>query len=242
MYYRRLDPDSLLRTIRRLRDRVAERFPGSGLFHVAEEFCEVARDSSERARWAARPLLWLRALMALALLAIVVAVIAAAQALRLSTEVHSVVELVQALESGVNDMVFLCVGLYFLITLEGRIKRARVLAALHELRALAHIIDMHQLTKDPDRLAGTGTADTPSSPDRPMNRFQLGRYLDYCGEMLALIGKIGALYAQNTNDPVALQEIDQIEDLTSSLAQKIGQKIVILHTTAVSASGAEPML
>jgi hypothetical protein len=242
VYYRRLDPESLLRTIRRLRDRVAERFPGSGLFQVAEEFCEVARHSSERARWAAKPLLWLRAVMALALLAVAAGVIAAVQALRLSTEVHSVLELVQALESGVNDVIFVCIGIYFLVSLESRIKRARVLNALHELRALAHIIDMHQLTKDPDRLAGAGSADTPSSPERPMSRFELGRYLDYCSEMLALVGKIGALYAQNTSDPVALQEIDQIEDLTSGLAQKIGQKIVILHTTAAGASGPEPPL
>ena len=84
------------------------------------------------------------------------------------------------------------------------------------------------LTKDPDRL-GNGGVDTPSSPERPLGRFELGRYLDYCSEMLALLGKIAALYAQGTNDPVALSAVDQIEDLTSSLAQKIWQKIVILH-------------
>jgi hypothetical protein len=226
--YRSIDPDSVLSTITRLRDRIGERLPGTGLLSVADELCEVARTSAERARWAAKPLLALRVVMALALLAIVAGLVAALLSLQLSTEVNTTLELVQALESGVNDVIFVCIGLYFLVSLEGRIKRTRVLAALHELRALAHIIDMHQLTKDPDRLVGAGV-DTPSSPERPLGRFELGRYLDYCSEMLALLGKIAALYAQGTSDPVALQAVDQIEDLTSSLAQKIWQKIMILH-------------
>jgi hypothetical protein len=226
--YRSIDPESVLSTIRQLRDRVAERLPESGLSRVADELCAVARDSAERVRWAARPLLGLRVVMGLALLLIGAGLVSALLSLQLSTEVHSALELVQALESGVNDVVFVCIGLYFLIGLEGRVKRARTLAALHELRALAHIIDMHQLTKDPDRLAGAA-ADTPSSPKRPLGRFELGRYLDYCSEMLALVGKIAALYAQGTTDPVALQAVDQIEDLTSSLANKIWQKILLLH-------------
>jgi hypothetical protein len=105
-----------------------------------------------------------------------------------------------------------------------------VLSALHELRSLAHIIDMHQLTKDPHRLSDfpDGGSDTPSSPARTLTRFELGRYLDYCSEMLALLGKIAALYAQTTTDAVALGAVDEIEDLTSGLSHKIWQKIVIL--------------
>jgi hypothetical protein len=66
--------------------------------------------------------------------------------------------------------------LVFLASLESRIKRARVLAAIHELRALSHIIDMHQLTKDPERLQVVGP-NTPSSPERELTSFELGRYL-----------------------------------------------------------------
>jgi hypothetical protein len=94
---------------------------------------------------------------------------------------------------------------------------------------------MHQLTKDPDRLSDEpreGASDTPSSPTRTLTRFELGRYLDYCSEMLALLGKIAALYAQNTADPVALGAVDEIEALTSGLSHKIWQKIMILHEQA----------
>lgn len=226
--YRSVDPESVVRTVERLRDRIEERLPGSGLSGVARELLDVARNSAARAMWTAKPLLPLRAAMVLLVGLMVAGLWAAASSLRLSTHVQSLVELVQAIESSINDLVFAALAVYFIGSIENRIKRSRVLAALHELRSLAHIIDMHQLTKDPDRAMTTGV-DTRSSPGRPLSRFELGRYLDYCSEMLALIGKIAALYAQYTNDAVALQAVDQIEDLTSGLSQKIWQKLIILH-------------
>ena len=57
---------------------------------------------------------------------------------------------------------------------------------------MAHIVDMHQLTKDPERLLQGGPA-TPSSPQRTMTPFELGRYLDYSSEMLSMISKTAAI-------------------------------------------------
>lgn len=229
--YRTIDAAAVVSTVARLRARVMERFPGSGLSKVAEEMNQVAQAAAQRAADNARPLPGLRLAAGVVLLVLLAGLVFGVTSLRLSTTVQSLAELVQALESLINDVVFLGIGLVFLLGLEGRIKRRRVLSALHELRSLAHIIDMHQLTKDPDRLsdvAREGASDTPSSPPRTLTRFELGRYLDYCGEMLALLGKIAALYAQNTSDSVALGAVDEIEALTSGLAQKIWQKIMIL--------------
>jgi len=226
--YRSVDPASVVTTVEQLRNRITERFPGGGLARISEELYQVSLTSAERALWTRRPLLLLRAGMALLTLLIIAGIVATIMTLRVETRVQSGTELVQAIESAVNDVVFVGIGLYFLVSLEGRIKRARVLSALHELRALAHIIDMHQLTKDPERIT-MHALDTPSSPARTLGRFELGRYLDYCSEMLALIGKLAALYAQYSSDAVALGAVDQIEDLTSGLSHKIWQKIVILH-------------
>lgn len=236
--YRSIDSKSVVATVARLRDRVHERLPGSSLSRVADELYEVALHSAERAQWTQKPLFLVRAAMVLLSLLVLAVVLFASTELRLSFQVESATELVQAIEAAVNDIVFLAVGLLFLGGLEGRIKRSRILAALHELRSISHIIDMHQLTKDPDRIvedSSSNRADTPSSPVRTLTRFELGRYLDYCSEMLALLGKIAALYAQNTNDAVALSAVDQIEDLTSMLSQKIAQKILILHSTGARA-------
>ena len=138
---------------------------------------------------------------------------------------------IQALESAINDIVFLGAGLFFLITLEVRLKRRKALKAIHELRSLAHIIDMHQLTKDPYLLVDKGTR-TPNSPERKLSRYQLARYLDYCSEMLSLIGKLAALYVQRFDDPGALAAVDGIEDLVNGLSRKIWQKIAMLEGAA----------
>jgi hypothetical protein len=103
------------------------------------------------------------------------------------------------------------------------------LQALHELRAIAHIIDMHQLTKDPERMLARSQS-TASSPQPNMTAFELSRYLDYCSEMLSLTGKIAALYIQHFDDAVAIAAANEIEALTTGLSNKIWQKLNILHS------------
>jgi hypothetical protein len=78
--------------------------------------------------------------------------------------------------------------------------------------------------------------DTESSPARVLTRIQLTRYLDYCAEMLALNSKIGALFAQNVDDPVVLSAVNDLEVLTQGLAAKIWQKIMILDLSDSEAS------
>src|SRR4029078_4760590 len=119
----------------------------------------------------------------------------------------------------------------FLVTWETRIKRARALRAIHELRAMAHIVDMHQLTKDPERAFNIGS-DTASSPKRVLSPFELSRYLGYCTETLSLISKIAALYVQGFQDSVVLDALDDMEDLTMGIARKIWQKIALIDVMA----------
>jgi hypothetical protein len=86
---------------------------------------------------------------------------------------------------------------------------------------------MHQLTKDPTVLLAPETR-TASSPEREMNEFQITRYLDYCAEMLALMGKIAALYAEKLRDPDVIDAVNDIENLCANLGRKIWQKIMII--------------
>ncbi len=99
--------------------------------------------------------------------------------------------------------------------------------ALHQLRSIAHVIDMHQLTKDPEQLLSNGT-DTSSSPKRTLSRFELARYLDYCSEMLSIVSKIAALHLQYLDDGLVLDAANDIQNLTSALSSKIWQKIMII--------------
>lgn len=61
-----------------------------------------------------------------------------------------------------------------------------------------------------------------------MTSFELSRYLHYASEMLSLIGKIAALYVQHFDDAIALEAVDDIEDLSTGLSRKIWQKIAML--------------
>src|SRR5262249_31437153 len=142
--------------------------------------------------WVARPMVPLRVFVAVAIAGLVSVVVVAVFALRDELAPQTFADSVQSLEAVVNDVVFVSVAVYFLLGIEVRRKRARVLDALHVLRSLAHIVDMHQLTKDPDRIAGDRR--TASSPERRMTPFELTRYLDYSTELLAIISKVAALY------------------------------------------------
>jgi hypothetical protein len=137
--------------------------------------------------------------------------------------------------------------LLFIVTLEQRVKRRRVLRALHELRVIMHVIDMHQLTKDPSAGVIVG-GNTPSSPPRTLKPYELSRYLDYCSEMMSLTSKVAVLFAQSFPDPVVTDAVSDIERIASGLSQKIWQKIMIIDELirsapprmGLSASAAQP--
>ena len=225
---RNLKAEFVVKTLATLHARIAERFPASGLADVAGDLVETAQTTAERARSISRPYLLLRALT-FALFAAGVALLAWAGS-RVDWQGAlgaDLLALIEALESVVNLVILLAAGVWFLMTLEQRLKRGRVLEDLHELRGFAHVVDMHQLTKDPTTILSKGQR-TTSSPRREMSRFQLTRYLEYCAEMLSLIGKLAALYAERTPDTEVLGAVNDVEDLCTSLGRKIWQKITIL--------------
>lgn len=228
--YRQLDAALIVSTLDALERRTRERFPDSGLARVVSELRDVGADTAARIAVLARPNRALRLGVAglIALLALLVGT--AVASLRGPSEVDGLPQLVQVVESAVNDVVFLGIAILFLVTLEGRIRRRRALRALHELRSLAHVVDMHQLTKDPDQFLPE-RRDTASSPSRALSHHELSRYLDYCSETLSLTGKLAALWAQRFDDPVILGAVNEVEALTTGLGAKIWQKLTILDTT-----------
>jgi hypothetical protein len=234
--YRSLNAELIVKTLSRLRDRIEERFPNRGLCAVAAELLTVARADTEKTRSLLRPYLWVR----LAVVVFIAAGVAAQVAifrlvgLRLGAD-SDTLDVFQGIEAALNTLILMGAGVFFVTTLEERIKRRRSLSDLHELRSIAHVIDMHQLTKDPASIVGDG-APTKSSPEREMSPFELSRYLDYCAEMLSLTGKLAALYAQNTRDSVVIQAVNEIEDLTTSLSGKIWQKLVVLQSETTGAA------
>jgi hypothetical protein len=227
--HRRLQAGEVVKTLEKLKARIAERFPDAGLVSVCADLVDNARSITARSRRIARPYVFLRALV----LAVIVGAVAAQAwlfghvdwtGLKLNLEAGAVT---QAVSSAANLVIVAGSSAWFLLTLEQRIKRGRAMADLHELRSFAHVIDMHQLTKDPTVVLSQA-ARTASSPVRAMTRFQLTRYLEYCAEMLALTGKLAALYVEHTRDAQVIATVNDIESLCADLGRKIWQKITIL--------------
>lgn len=226
--YSALSSDAILRTLERLGARVRERFPDRGVMGVCIELDRIARAHVDRVGKVTRPHLLLRGLVGLVLVAgLVAAGFGVEQKVRLLMDAPGELSF-EGIEAIANILILMGAAVWFLMNLEARIKRAQALNALHELRSIAHVIDMHQLTKDPASLLGAGR--TASSPERDLSPGDLMRYLDYCTEMLSLIGKLAALYMQGIRDEVVIHTVNEIEALTTNLSSKIWQKIMIIRS------------
>ena len=148
-----------METVGRLVRRIEERFPGSGLANVAGELHRISQHAVTRADRIRRPNWWLRIAVGL-LIALIVAVLAGiAVSVRVTDNVFQIEQFAQVVDSSLASLVVIGAAIAFLISLELRLKRNKALRAVRELRSLAHIVDMHQLTKDPDRIMGRGRVD-----------------------------------------------------------------------------------
>jgi len=232
---RQLDSDKIIKTIAELHSRIVERFPNANLADVCEELLVTAKQSKERIAWIERPdyklygiiLFFILLLPGLVYFLLRVYLPGGNQFTCCTlNSVQDMNHVIGLLGSAAEALTLIGLIIFFIISLERRFKKHRALEALHELRSIAHVIDMHQLTKDPSRLNKKIIA-TKSSPKMDMNANDLSRYLDYCTEMLSLTGKIAALYGASLKDGDSISTVNDIEDLTTGLSRKIWQKLMI---------------
>ena len=226
----RLDAGPVQETVARLESRIAARFPDRGLRAVAAELGVLTGDVTKGAVTARGRLRWVRlASRAAALLVlaatVLVFVLASRDAVRAGPDRSF--EWVPLIESAINDLVFAGLALWFLYALPQRVERGHLLDLLHRLRSLAHIVDMHQLTKDPERLR-TDFVPTDVLPPIDLDRALMERYLEYCSELLSLIGKVAALCAEESQDSLVLTTVSDLETLTTGMSRKVWQKISLL--------------
>jgi len=226
--YRTLDPDKIIQTLAELQARIEARFPRAGLARVAGELTDIARESKTRAARLARPNWQLRVLVTLVLAAGATVAVWVATLLLQNRADSDIYGQLQGIDAFFNITLLAGAAILFLVTTESRLNRQAALRDLHVLRSIVHVIDMHQLTKDPSPMMA-GATDTEKSPKRTLTPFELTRYLDYCSEMLSLTAKVAALYAQTSTDTTVINAVNDLERLTANLSQKIWQKITIVE-------------
>jgi len=226
----RLDAPTVIATIDQLGGRIRARFADRGLPKAAAELRSAATEVTElgvHMRGRLRVLRWTaRAASVLVALGMALVLVVAARDADLSGSVRSV-DWVALVESTIQTLVFGGLTLLFLNALPDRLERRHLLRRLHRLRSLAHVIDMHQLTKDPERLR-SDFEPTDATVAVDLTRAEMQHYLGYCSELLALVGKVAALCAEDSQDGLILETVSDIENLTNGMSRKIWQKISLL--------------
>jgi hypothetical protein len=226
----RLEARYIAHAATKLEARIRARLPGRRLADVAHRLSEqvpeihdgfdTSYERFKRTQW------WSRAASIVIVVATVVALVFALRDLFQTGDLHTK-DLVPLVESTINDIVFAAIAVFFLWALPERRERRTLVGLLHRLRSMAHVVDMHQLDKDPEQ-ARTDYVPTDESPQNRMNAEELHHYFDYCSELVSLIAKTAALCAERTSDPVVLGTVSNLETLAAQMSQKIWQKISLL--------------
>ena len=241
--YERLDGAEVRAVISYLGERIDTYLPRHpGLRAATVELGKVVDGLQERRRSAPRQRAALL-LVSRALIVVVAAVSLVAVAIAVRDAVAragklAAFEWLPVLESLINDLVFAGIAIWFLLSLADRVVRNDLIRRLHRLRSLAHIIDMHQMSKDPAPVLGRPVpAETAEPADlervspRTMSARDYGLYLEYCSELLSLTSKAAALCAEESTDALVLDTVSEIENLTTGMSRKIWQKISLLRET-----------
>jgi hypothetical protein len=225
--YKELNIEKILSTIAKLNIRIDERFPESSVSRVCSELYKIGSNAKNRINDLIKSNNWVRGGVVAVIIVFLSALIYTFNVIKWEFSQPSLAEIIQITEALINDVLLVSAALFFLITFEQRIKRRKVLKELHLLRSIAHVIDMHQLTKDPSMVI-TDLKRTDNSPVRNMTADELLRYLDYCSEMFSLIGKIAALFSERLPEPSIVSAANDIETLCTGLSKKVWQKMVFL--------------
>src|SRR5262245_32908348 len=124
--YRRLDPQKIIETVKALRDRIEERFPGSGLGKVVGELLGVAEEAVAQTQWIQMPHFLLRTVAVVLSVGIVALVITLFINIR-QFKLDDFVNTVQGVDSSISSVVFIGATIIFFVSWENRIKRSRAL-------------------------------------------------------------------------------------------------------------------
>ncbi|MDB4537362.1 hypothetical protein N9230_01975 [Akkermansiaceae bacterium] len=225
-HFRTIDPEKLVLTVDKLADRVEGDFPSSGLSAVANEVAVVAEGTVRRVEEILRPRYFLRIMVGVLVATALAGPLLFSVLVSFSEQVSNLGDFLEATDAGLHMLLLLTGGVVFLIGLENRLRRNQALEALAEFRSLAHLLDLHQINKDP----GLDRAPPPDPDHRTVRSDEaLASYLDYSGDLLSIIGKLAAFYAQHLQDRVVLDAVNEIENLTSNLSNKLWLKILVLR-------------
>ena len=222
--FKNLDIDKVTAAIELLRLRVLERFPTANLLNVCNELEELSNNAKANIQHLNKPYVYFRIIFSFLIILTIVLITYTIWHISSQDLPSNFQSFIATSEALMNELVMIGAAFYFIGKFENSLKQKKILYALQELRTIIHVIDLHQLTKDPAPILQNNSE---HSPERALSKSELNSYLDYCSEMLSLTSKVAATYGFNCNDHIVLETIHNIEVLSGTLSNKIWQKITI---------------
>jgi hypothetical protein len=226
----RLSGEHLASTVEQLKCRIEARFGERGLTKAARDLGNLVllvQDEAGQSHVRLRRTTLVARTASVAIVAATVIALLYSMRSAVLDGLARTADWVPLTESMINDLVFASIAVVFLWAFPERLERRSLLQLLHRLRSLTHVIDMHQLSKDPEQVS-PNYVPTAHSVAHGLDADQLHHYLNYCSEMLSLTAKTAALCAERSTDGVVLKTVSDIETLTTELSNKIWQKISLL--------------
>jgi hypothetical protein len=213
----RLDPVRIVQTAENLARSISDKLPESTLASLAAELAAIARATDERARQARRPIYAIRCVSLLAIGASLVGIFYLLGHIHTRWDFGTITEFFEATDAGFNLLILLAGALWFLVTIEERVKRTRALASLGELREFIHVIDVTQLYYTPDLYKVD-----PASSRTSLNLDYT--YLLFCTQMLAVISNLAPLYTRGATGDSIWRAASDVEMLANAIATKLVSK------------------
>ena len=152
-----LEAPAVRQTVEELYGRIEARFPKRGLLGVCGDLILLVEEVQSSAGQGQRQIRWVRwasrVVMAFVVVVTVLALLLALHDAFFDERVRDSIDVLGLAETAISDLVYAAIAIFFLWSFPERLQRSRLLSLLHQLRSTAHVIDMHQLTKDPEQPA-----------------------------------------------------------------------------------------
>ncbi len=226
-----LELKQIVDAVEMLRNRISERFPASGLASHSSELLGFAQTLQNNGKKLVRVSIgirigsWLGGASVIALILVPYFLLVKTQ-----SGIETLPNFLQSLEAVITVIAGTSAAVIAMISIKRSHIRRKALGLLQELREMAHVIDMLQFSKSPAVVMFPLKATASSRPSSEnLSAPEMFRYLSYCGDLSALIGKLAVVIGGWVPDPAVLSTADAVEDLASDLERKMLSKLLLLE-------------
>jgi hypothetical protein len=206
-------------------NRIGARFPNSNLYTLSKELKKTLDSINSKIIEVAKPKWSIRIVLTSFVILSVFLIFLFIKFFIKKNHDSDIYNIIQGVEAALNSFVLIGASFYFMFKLEERMKEKVILKQINNLRMHIHMIDMYQLGKDP--LANPEMSTNFSNKNK-LSNFEMGRYFNYCCELLSITSKMAVLFANENSSERISEAIYEIEILSSTLNRKIWQKIAML--------------